>query len=75
MLQPGTSPGKLEIGLKDMKLYLETMHLSGLPALVGSNILELWQAAAAQGEQDYDGIIAVFERFAGVTVRPPRSGS
>jgi 3-hydroxyisobutyrate dehydrogenase-like beta-hydroxyacid dehydrogenase len=72
MLQPGGSPGKLEIGLKDMKLYLETMHLAGLPALVGSNIMELWQAAAAQGEQDYDGIIAVFERFAGVTVRPPR---
>lgn len=75
MLQSPASPGKLEIGLKDMKLYLETMHLAGLPALLGSNVLELWQSAAALGEQDYDGIIGVFERFAGVTVRPPRKNS
>ncbi|MDB5410854.1 MAG: hypothetical protein JWL84_5766 [Rhodospirillales bacterium] len=75
MLQPGVSPGKLDIGLKDMKLYLETMHLAGMPALLGANVMELWQCAAAQGEQDYDGIIRVFERWAGVTVRPPRQPS
>jgi hypothetical protein len=51
------------------------MHLAGLPALLGSNVLELWQSAAALGEQDYDGIIGVFECFAGVTVRPPRKNS
>jgi len=75
MLQSSASPGKLDIGLKDMKLYLETMHLAGLPALLGSNVLELWQCAAAQGEQDYDGIIRVFERWAGVAIKTPRQSS
>jgi 3-hydroxyisobutyrate dehydrogenase-like beta-hydroxyacid dehydrogenase len=72
MLQSGGRAGNLGIGLKDMTLYLETMHRAGLPALLGSNVLELWQCAAAQGEQDYDGIIRVFERWAGVTVKTAR---
>jgi 3-hydroxyisobutyrate dehydrogenase len=60
----------IEIGLKDIQLYVETMRDMGLPSLVGSNIAEIWQACAAEEPgRGYNSIVQFFERFAGVEVK------
>jgi 3-hydroxyisobutyrate dehydrogenase-like beta-hydroxyacid dehydrogenase len=63
--------GRLEIGLKDMKLYLETVHGLGLPAPVGSAVFEIWQAMGANGgdQRGYTRIIEYFERWADIEVK------
>ncbi len=57
---------QLSIALKDMKLYAETAHALGVPAFVGSNIAEIWQAANSLGG---DHLIQFFEGFADVEVK------
>ena len=56
----------MQIMSKDMKLYADTAHALGLPALVGSAIAEIWNAASAQ---DVDHLVQFFEGFAGVEVK------
>lgn len=60
---------QLRIALKDMKLYAETAHALGVPALVGSNIVEIWQAANSLGG---DHLIQFFEGFADIEVKSER---
>jgi 3-hydroxyisobutyrate dehydrogenase-like beta-hydroxyacid dehydrogenase len=60
------SGNQLRIASKDMKLYAETAHHLGLPALVGSAIGEIWNAASTQ---EFDHLVQFFERFAGVEVK------
>jgi 3-hydroxyisobutyrate dehydrogenase-like beta-hydroxyacid dehydrogenase len=60
---------QLSIALKDMKLYAETAHALGVPAFVGSNIAEIWQAANSRGG---DHLIQFFESFADVEVKGER---
>lgn len=57
---------QMRIAAKDMKLYAETAHALGMPALVGSNIAEIWNAAAAQ---DVQHLVQFFEAFADVEVK------
>jgi 2-hydroxy-3-oxopropionate reductase len=56
----------MRIMSKDMKLYAETAHALGLPSFVGSNIAEIWNAAAAQ---DVQHLVQFFESFADVEVK------
>jgi 3-hydroxyisobutyrate dehydrogenase-like beta-hydroxyacid dehydrogenase len=60
----------MSIGLKDLRLYMQTMGDFGLPAPVGASVMEIWNAAAAQkGEKrGYNSIIEHFEQFAHVKV-------
>ena len=57
---------QLRIALKDMKLYAETAHALAVPAFVGSNIAEIWQAANSEGREH---LIQFFESFAAVEVK------
>ena len=57
---------QLQIALKDMKLYAETAHALGVPAFVGANIAEIWQAANSLGGEH---LVQYFEGFAGVEVK------
>ncbi|HVA13387.1 MAG TPA: NAD(P)-dependent oxidoreductase [Stellaceae bacterium] len=57
---------QMRIAAKDMRLYAETAHGLGLPSFVGSNIAEIWNAAAAQ---DVDHLVQFFEAFADVEVK------
>lgn len=62
--------GPLAIGLKDLKLYVETVHGLGLPSLLGSHVMELWQAAEAEEPgRGYSSIVQLFEKYAGVEVK------
>jgi len=64
------SDGSIDIGLKDMALYVETLAALGLPAPVGATILDIWQQAKQeQPARSYNSIIQYFERFAGVEVK------
>ena len=56
----------LRIMSKDMKLYAETAHALGLPSFVGSNVAEIWNAAAAR---DVQHLVQFFEAFAGIEVK------
>lgn len=56
----------MRIMSKDMKLYAETAHALGVPALVGSNIAEIWNAAASR---DVQHLVQFFEAFADVEVK------
>ncbi len=66
----------MSIGLKDLQLYMQTMKEQGLPAPVGASVMEVWNAAAAQGGKDrgYNSIIEHFEQFAHVVVRGADKG-
>ena len=57
---------QLRIALKDMKLYAETAHALNVPAFVGSNIAEIWQAANNLGGEH---LVQFFEGFADVEVK------
>lgn len=57
---------QLRIALKDMKLYAETAHALHVPAFVGSNIAEIWQAANSLGGEH---LVQFFEAFADVEVK------
>jgi len=57
---------QLRIALKDMKLYAETAHALGVPAFVGANIAEIWQAASNLGGEH---LVQFFEGFADVEVK------
>lgn len=57
---------QMRIASKDMKLYAETAHALGVPALVGSNIAEIWNAASAL---DVQHLVQFFEAFADVEVK------
>jgi 2-hydroxy-3-oxopropionate reductase len=57
---------QMRIASKDMKLYAETAHALGVPVLVGANIAEIWNAAAARGVQH---LVQFFEAFADVEVK------
>jgi 3-hydroxyisobutyrate dehydrogenase-like beta-hydroxyacid dehydrogenase len=57
---------QMRIASKDMKLYAETAHALGVPALVGSNIAEIWNAASAR---DVRHLVQFFEAFADVEVK------
>jgi 3-hydroxyisobutyrate dehydrogenase-like beta-hydroxyacid dehydrogenase len=57
---------QMRIASKDMKLYAETAHALGVPALVGSNIAEIWNAASAR---DVQHLVQFFEAFADVEVK------
>ncbi len=61
----------MSIGLKDLQLYMETMRDQGLPAPVGASVMEVWNAAAAQGgkTRGYNSIVEHFEQFAHVVVK------
>lgn len=56
----------MRIMSKDMKLYAETAHALGVPALVGSNIADIWNAAASR---DVQHLVQFFEAFADVEVK------
>ena len=60
----------MSIGHKDLQLYMQTMRDFGLPAPVGSTVMEIWNAAMAQkgADRGYNSIIEHFEQFAHVTV-------
>jgi 3-hydroxyisobutyrate dehydrogenase-like beta-hydroxyacid dehydrogenase len=60
---------QLRIALKDMKLYAETAHALGVPAFVGANIAEIWQAANGLGGEH---LIQFFESFADIEVKSAR---
>ncbi len=57
---------QLRIALKDMKLYAETAHALNVPAFVGANIAEIWQAANSRGGEH---LIQFFEGFADIEVK------
>jgi len=57
---------QLRIASKDMKLYAEMAHALGVPAFVGSNIAEIWNAASSR---DVAHLVQFFESFAGVEVK------
>jgi 3-hydroxyisobutyrate dehydrogenase-like beta-hydroxyacid dehydrogenase len=57
---------QLRIALKDMKLYAETAHALQVPAFVGANIAEIWQAANSLGGEH---LVQFFEGFADVEVK------
>ena len=57
---------QLRIALKDLQLYAETAHALHVPAFVGANIAEIWQAAnGLAGEH----LVQFFERLADVEVK------
>jgi 3-hydroxyisobutyrate dehydrogenase len=63
-------PGSIDIGVKDIALYVETLGQMGLPARVGATIMELWQGAKAEDPaRGYSSIIEIFERAACVEVK------
>ena len=57
---------QLRIALKDMQLYAETAHALKVPAFVGANIAEIWQAANSRGGEH---LIQFFESFADIEVK------
>ena len=57
---------QLRIALKDMLLYAETAHALHVPAFVGANIAEIWQAANNLGGEH---LVQFFEGFADVEVK------
>jgi 3-hydroxyisobutyrate dehydrogenase len=62
--------GTIDIGLKDISLYVEALHQLGLPSFVGSTIMDIWQSAKAEDPaRSYHSLIQFFERFAGVEVK------
>ena len=62
--------GSIDIGLKDISLYVETLARMGLPSSVGSTILGIWQAAKdAEPARSYSSIVQFFEGPAGVEVK------
>ena len=63
-------PGSIDIGLKDISLYVATLGQMGLPARISAPIMELWQAAKAENPtRGYSSIIEIFERAAQVEVK------
>ena len=56
----------MRIMSKDMKLYAETAHALQVPAFVGSNIAEIWQAANSLGGEH---LVQFFEGFADIEVK------
>ena len=63
-------PGSIDIGLKDISLYVATLEQMGLPARIGGTIMELWQAAKVENPaRGYSSIIEMFERAAQVQVK------
>ena len=63
-------PGSIDIGLKDISLYVATLEQMGLPARVGGTIMEIWQGAKAENPvRGYSSIIEIFERAAAVEVK------
>lgn len=63
-------PGSIDIGVKDISLYVETLAQIGLPARIGAPIMEFWQGAKAENPaRGYSSIIEIFERAAGVIVK------
>jgi 3-hydroxyisobutyrate dehydrogenase-like beta-hydroxyacid dehydrogenase len=63
--------GPLGIGIKDVKLYVETMHAYGMPTHLGAAMVELWQQAINEvgAEQDLTALVKMFENWAGVEVK------
>jgi 2-hydroxy-3-oxopropionate reductase len=60
----------MTIGLKDMQLYMETIHDAGLPAPIGATVMEIWNAAYAQNpKRGYSSIVEYFEQWAGIQVK------
>ncbi|MDH7798534.1 MULTISPECIES: NAD(P)-dependent oxidoreductase [unclassified Beijerinckia] len=59
----------MTIGVKDMQLYMETIQALGLPAPLGTAVMEIWDSAYAENPQrGYNSIVEYFEQPAGVEV-------
>ena len=63
-------PGSIDIGLKDISLYVATLEQMGLPTRVGATIMAIWQGAKAENPaRGYSSIIEIFEGAAAVEVK------
>jgi 3-hydroxyisobutyrate dehydrogenase-like beta-hydroxyacid dehydrogenase len=62
--------GSVDIGLKDISLYVETLQQMGLPTRIGAIIMDIWQGAKNEDPaRGYSSIIEIFERDAGIEVK------
>lgn len=64
------SGAPIEIGAKDIGLYLAEAERLGLPSLVGSSISQIWRMALSEGagKNDITSLITMFEQWADVEV-------
>jgi 3-hydroxyisobutyrate dehydrogenase-like beta-hydroxyacid dehydrogenase len=63
--------GPLDIGVKDLDLYLDQGRALGVPTFLGANVAALFQYVASQGggQEDLTALVKHFEKWAGVEVR------
>jgi 3-hydroxyisobutyrate dehydrogenase-like beta-hydroxyacid dehydrogenase len=62
--------GSIEIGLKDIALYVETLQQMGLPPRIGATIMDVWQGARDEDPQrSYSSLVEIFERDAGIVMK------
>ena len=63
--------GPLEIGVKDLDLYLDQGRALGVPTFLGANVAALFQYVVTQGggKEDLTALVKHFEKWAGVEVK------
>src|SRR3954452_13298345 len=69
--------GKTSIMYKDVSLALEEARELGVPMWLGANVVEMWHMGMVEGrgDEDFTGLIKMFENWAGVVVGGNESGA